>query len=266
METALSVQELARYLAWCLETGQDMAVSEEAIDRFATPETIAPVAGRAASVRVAEPVAPTIAPAEAARMAAEDLARSTPTLEALKEAISQFEALSRPGGATRLVFGEGNPAARILVLGERPSEEDERAGRPFAGPAGQLLDRMLKSVGLQRDAVYLTNLLPWRTPGGRANAADLAACQPFALRQIELVAPDLILCLGTGPARALVEADEAILKARGVWRSLANGGRSIGVLTTFSPDYLLRQRAHKKLAWGDLRSLAAAAAKLPPRA
>lgn len=270
MESSLSLQDLERYLAWCRDTGQDMAVAEEAVDRFAAasePAGATPGEGRSSPIPAGPATAPAIAAPDEAQREAVERAAQAGSLTDLRAAVDAFEGCALRSGATHLVFGDGDPAARIFLIGDGPGAEDDRTGRILSGPPGRLLERMLKSAGLRREEVYIANVLPWRPPGSRPpTPAEIAICLPFLERQIELVAPDLILCLGAAPARILLGIEEGIMKSRGVWRDWTNGRHAAKALTTLQPDYLLRQTGHKRLAWRDMRILAAEAAKLSRRA
>ena len=144
-----------------------------------------------------------------------------------------------------------------MLIGEAPGAEEDRQGKPFVGPSGQLLDRMLATVGLDRTKVYITNSIYWRPPGNRApTAAEIAACQPFLERQIELIRPRLIVFVGGIAARGLLGVKEGVTKLRGrrlVYR-LADGS-TLPAMVIFHPAYLLRQASHKRFAWRDLLAI-----------
>ena len=157
-----------------------------------------------------------------------------------------------------LVFADGNPEARVMMIGEAPGAEEDRQGRPFVGVSGRLLDRMLACIGLDRSSVYITNMLFWRPPGNRTpTAAEIASCHPFTERHIELVAPDYLVLVGGMSAKNLLARSEGILRLRGQWRPYQHSGlpRPIPALPTLHPAYLLRQPQQKRLAWRDLLSL-----------
>jgi len=284
---ALSRDELVAIVQWYAEMGVDVAVSEAPHDRFA--EGMAEIAAQqaraaAAAERQAEPqqrtgrIAPGMdrgreparpatlappAPDEAARTASE-LASAARTLDELKAALEGFDGCGLKRTAGRLVFADGNPEARIMLVGEAPGADEDRQGLPFVGRAGQLLDRMLKSIGLDRTQVYIANVVPWRPPGNRTpSPQETSVCLPFMLRQIALVNPDVIVCLGGSATQTLLGVKEGIMRARGRWQDFvihADGGdRTIKALATLHPAYLLRQPSHKRLAWKDLRLLKKAA-------
>lgn len=200
--------------------------------------------------------------------AARALADQADTLEALREAIAGFTGCALRSTAKNLVFADGNPAARIMLIGEAPGREEDLEGLPFAGASGVLLDRMLASIGLDRSQVYLANMLPWRPPGNRMpTAGEQAICLPFISRQITLAAPDILVFAGGIAARQLLGIETPLPRLRGQWKSYKDvpSGRDIPALTMFAPDYLLKHPAHKRMAWADLRALKAKIGALPPR-
>jgi uracil-DNA glycosylase len=194
------------------------------------------------------------------------IAAACGTLAELQAALEDFDGCPLKQTATRLCFADGSPDARLMLIGEAPGAEEDRQGRPFVGPSGQLLDRMLAAIGLDRRAVWITNTIFWRPPGNRApTTAEVSVCQPFVERQIELLGPDRLLFLGGAAARGLLEVTEGVTKLRGrdfTYRPAAAAPIPAGI--TFHPAYLLRQPLQKRLAWRDLlalrRQLAEAAA------
>ena len=263
----MTVQRAAQILRWWQEAGVDIALDEKPHDRFA--ESAAALSRRAAApvVEDIEPApvraAPLLAspamtapPEEAARSAAE-AAASARTLEELRAALEAFNGCGLKATATQLVFADGAPDARIMLVGEAPGGDEDRIGRPFVGRAGQLLDRMLASIGLDRNKVYIANVVPWRPPGNRTpTPQETLVCLPFVRRQIALVNPRVLVCLGGSATQTLLGAKEGITRTRGVWRDYANqDGRAIPALPMFHPAYLLRQPAAKRWAWADLRKL-----------
>jgi DNA polymerase len=193
---------------------------------------------------------------EAAAKGAREQAASAGTLAALRESLQAFEGCALKNAATQLVFSDGAEDARVMIVGEGPGADEDRAGKPFVGRAGQLLDRMLAAIGLDRTKVYIANVVPWRPPGNRApTPQELALCLPFLRRQIELVAPDFLILLGNTAAQALLDDREGITRLRGHWRDVEIGGRKIRVLPMLHPAYLLRTPVKKAQAWRDLRSL-----------
>ena len=179
------------------------------------------------------------------------------SLGELAVALERFDGCALKQTATRLCFADGSPDARLMLIGEAPGAEEDRQGRPFVGPSGQLLDRMLAAIGLDRRSVWITNIVFWRPPGNRApTTAEVAVCQPYVERQIELLRPRRILFLGGSAARGLLEVTEGVTKLRGrpFGYQPANAD-PIPAAITFHPAYLLRQPLQKRLAWRDLLTL-----------
>jgi DNA polymerase len=190
---------------------------------------------------------------------ARQLAAGCRSLAELEEALQRFDGCALKDTASRLCFADGSPSARLMLIGEAPGAEEDRLGRPFVGPSGQLLDRMLAAIGLDRRAVWITNIIFWRPPGNRTpTTTEVAICQPFLERQIELLRPGLILFLGGSAARALLEVTDGVTKLRGrrfLYRPTGDGAAPIPALVTFHPAYLLRQPLQKRLAWRDMLML-----------
>ena len=241
-------------LDWQLEMGCDVPMLDAPVDRFDLPTRMAP----AAPVPQAPPP-----PADddlAGRVAlAQALADGAGTLAALAEAQQGFDGIELKKGARNFCFADGNPKARVLILGEAPGDEEDRQGRPFVGRAGQMLDRMFAAIGLSRDGVdaerafYVTNVLTWRPPGNRDPEPDeIAVSLPFLRRHVDLVAPDLIVLMGNIACQAAIEK-RGILRLRGQW--VQAFGRPALPMT--HPSYLLRNPAAKREAWADLLSLQA---------
>jgi DNA polymerase len=269
-EIAPTVQQL---LAFYLEAGVDCALSDTAVDRLADPDLQPAAAETPKPVRVAAPV-PLSAPAprgeaapapEAAIQSAREAARTAPTLEALRALMENFEGCALKSTATRLVFADGNPQARIMFVGEAPGREEDIEGLPFVGRSGKLLDRMIAAIGLDRSSVYIANVIPWRPPGNRTpTPQETQICLPFIQRQIELVNPDVLVTLGNPSTQTLLSTREGIMKTRGRWFDYDTGTRTIRAIATFHPAYLLRSPSYKRMAWQDLRAIAKALAQGAP--
>ena len=186
-------------------------------------------------------------------------ARDVATLAELEALLAGFDGCPLKFTAKNLVFADGNPDAKLMFIGEAPGADEDRVGKPFMGRSGKLLDRMMAAVGLDRTSAYVTNIVPWRPPGNRnPTPQEVAICKPFIERQIELAAPDLIVCLGSPSTQAITGTKDGILKARGRFYPYRVGDREIRVLATLHPAYLLRQPLQKRLAWRDFRTLRAA--------
>jgi len=267
----LTAHDAAEALRWWSEAGVDLALDETPHDRFA--ESAAPAARRVpapvaapppAAAQDARPAPAIVAPPDEAQRSAREAAAAARTLDELGAALERFEGCGLKATATQLVFADGAPDARIMLVGEAPGGDEDRIGRPFVGRAGQLLDRMLASIGLDRAKVYIANVVPWRPPGNRTpTPQETAVCLPFVRRQIALVAPRLLVCLGGSATQTLLGVKEGITRTRGVWRDYqSDDGASIATLPMFHPAYLLRQPAAKRQAWADLRKLKRAAEEM----
>ncbi|SCM75509.1 putative Uracil-DNA glycosylase, family 4 [uncultured Pleomorphomonas sp.] len=195
-------------------------------------------------------------PTEATVMQARAAAQSAKTLDELKALIQAFDGCNLKLTAKNTVFADGNPAAKLMLVGEAPGRDEDIAGRPFVGRSGQLLDRMLDAIGYSRGHnAYIANVIYWRPPGNRdPSDVEIAICRPFILRQIELIDPALIVFLGAQPAKALLGGEavkQGINKLRGRWCELEIGGKRFKALPTFHPAYLLRTPIKKREAWRD---------------
>lgn len=189
---------------------------------------------------------------------ARERAASATSLDELMELQKAYDGCGLKKTAKTTVFEDGNRQAKIMLIGEAPGRDEDMQGKPFVGRAGQLLDKMLAAITLDRNHVYIANILPWRPPGNRTpTAAEMELCKPFVTRQIELVQPELLVFLGGSSAKNLLDTTDGILKLRGKWRTYSSA--QIPALPTLHPAYLLRQPAQKKLAWRDLLNLKKAA-------
>ncbi|HEY9214166.1 MAG TPA: uracil-DNA glycosylase, partial [Ancylobacter sp.] len=187
---------------------------------------------------------------------AREAAATAPTLEALQALLERFEGCSLKHTATRLVFADGNPQARLMLVGEAPGRDEDIEGKPFVGRSGKLLDRMLSAIGIDRTSAYIANVVPWRPPGNRTpTPQETSICLPFIRRQIELANPDVLVCLGGPSAQTLLGIKDGITKARGRWMDYDTGTRVIPALATFHPAYLLRTPLGKRMAWRDMLAI-----------
>ena len=256
-------------LAFYLEAGVDCALADEPVNRLSDPEVAPADSGMApaqpptrAKAAVAKPAiaAPRGEPAPAPDVAiasAREAARTAPTLAALRALLENFEGCALKNTATRLVFADGNPQARIMFVGEAPGREEDIEGLPFVGRSGKLLDRMIGAIGLDRSKAYIANVIPWRPPGNRTpTPQETQICLPFIQRQIELVDPDVLVTLGNPSTQTLLATREGIMRTRGKWLDYNTGTRTIRALATFHPAYLLRSPSYKRMAWQDLRAIA----------
>ncbi|CAM5445309.1 Type-4 uracil-DNA glycosylase OS=Afipia felis OX=1035 GN=NCTC12722_02988 PE=3 SV=1 [Afipia felis] len=254
-------------LAFYLEAGVDCALAEEPSDRLSeiepepapAPRRVAPLTAPAAPLVAPQP---DLAPApDAAIESARELAPKAKTLEELRGLLDIFDGCALKTTATRLVFGDGNPQARVMFVGEAPGRDEDLQGVPFIGRSGKLLDLMLASIGLDRTRAYIANVIPWRPPGNRdPSPHETQMCLPFIRRQIELVDPDVLVCLGKPSSQAVLDLKDGIMKTRGRWFDYNTGTRTIRAMATFHPAYLLRQPIYKRMSWKDLRTIQAALA------
>ena len=262
-ESAPTVQQL---LAFYLEAGVDCALVEAPVNRLSDPDIIPkpseaarPGPVMAAPAAVAVPRLDAAPAPEAAILSAREAARTAPTLEVLRDLLEKFEGCALKSTATRLVFADGNPQARIMFVGEAPGREEDIEGLPFVGRSGKLLDRMIAAIGLDRTSAYIANVIPWRPPGNRTpTPQETQICLPFIQRQIELVNPDVLVTLGNPSTQTLLSTREGIMKTRGRWFDYDTGTRVIRAIATFHPAYLLRSPSYKRMAWQDLRAIAKA--------
>ena len=278
--------ELLALLDWYRAMGADAAVAEAPVDwlargpvapgtGFAWPEqhrstdhalpdqpVPAPAArAPARPIAPAQPIIPASRPqtplgAGTAGAEARQIARAAATLDALEAALMGFDGCALKATAKNLVVYRGAKTARVMLIGEAPGRDEDLEGKPFVGRAGQLLDKMLASIGLNEADVHITNIVYWRPPGNRPPTPQEAlACRPFLERQIELVAPEFVLLLGGAAAKEILGVTEGIMRLRGKWRDLTIAGRTIPALATLHPAYLLRTPAAKQNAWSDLLAL-----------
>ena len=286
-------RELAALLAWQVAAGADEAILDDPVDRFqaappppprpmlseapplpapaasfAAPRPAPPAAAKPGSSAARTPAAPrgtVVTPAVAnpgalgpGVVGARELAGAAQSLEELVEALAAFDGCALKKTATNLVFADGNPAARVMFVGEAPRADEDRAGKPFVGVSGQLLDRMVAWIGLDRTSFYITNILFWRPPGNRTPTSDeVAACIPFVIRHIELVAPAVLVPVGGPATEALLHRRDGITKLHGRWFDYQSPGlaQPIPTFPIFHPAFLLRSPAQKRAAWRDLLTL-----------
>ena len=275
MDQVPTRDDMLALLDFYVAAGVDLALDEAPHDRFADVEQAVPREPRPSasppspigapppsaappSHPQSPPALPGLAaePADAIAAEARGRAAGARTLEELRALLEAFEGCALKASARQLVFADGTPGSRVMLLGEAPGAEEDRTGKPFVGRAGQLLDRMLASIGLDRSAVYIANVVPWRPPGNRTpTPQEVAACLPFTLRQIELAAPTFLVTLGAPSTQHVLGVKDGITRLRGRWVDHPLGERTLRVLPMLHPAYLLRQPLHKRFAWRDLRLL-----------
>jgi DNA polymerase len=258
-------------LKWLVDAGADEALADAPVDRFAVAaEASVVVAPAPAPIarRNPPPATPRPAPADAPRAvaaaaappaakSAREVAAACTTLDELKAAVMAFDGCPLKVTAKNTVFADGHPDAAVMLIGEAPGRDEDLQGLPFVGRSGQLLDRMLNAIGLDRTtSAYITNVIFWRPPGNRPPTSDEAAiCAPFLLRHIELKQPKVLVLLGGTPVKHVLGIEEGITRTRGRWGRIMLNDAEIPALPTFHPAYLLRQPAAKRQAWQDFLSL-----------
>lgn len=258
---ALDAETALALLQWQAELGADEPCLDAPIDRYDMPDRApaSPPAGTEAMATAQPALALPADPAQDQAARAEALAAGARTLAELAAAQEAFDGIDLKKGARNFCFADGNPDARVMIIGEAPGEEEDRQGRPFVGRAGQLLDLMFGAIGLSRQAVdaeralYITNVLPWRPPGNRRpEPAEMAVMLPFLRRHVELAQPELLVLMGNTPCIAVLN-QQGILRLRGQWTQ----GLGLPALPMAHPAYLLRTPLAKRDAWADLLSIAA---------
>src|SRR6185295_11116895 len=209
--------------------------------------------------QIAVPVAPvTLTPPtpDSAVLTAREAARSATNLDELRAMLAKFEGCALRITAKQLVFADGNPHARVMFVGEAPGREEDLEGLPFVGRSGKLLDLMMAAIGLDRTGAYIANIIPWRPPGNRTpTPQESQICLPFILRQIELVNPDILVCMGNPSTQTLLGVKEGIKRTRGRWFNFHTGTREIRAMPTFHPAFLLRSPLEKRFAWRDFLAI-----------
>jgi len=245
-------------LDWYQAMGADEAIGDKPLNCFA--EKAAPAAPRGPAPSRVETVAPRrITPKIAGEPTARKLRAEVSTLAELEASVANFDGCSLKRTAKSLCFARGSDRARIMLIGEAPGRDEDLQGKPFVGRAGQLLDRMLSSIGLTEEHVYITNTVYWRPPGNRTpTPEEIEACAPFLARHIELLSPKVLVLLGGAAAKTILNTSEGIMRLRGKWLSYSCGGRDLPTLATLHPAFLLRKPEQKRFAWRDLLMLKAA--------
>lgn len=265
---ANNVQErqlLLAALQWHIDHGADEMLVDTPVDRTAAPDIakiIAKTPPLKAVTKAEEAVATEVMGAAAAIIEAQKLAGDCKTLDALKTAITEFDGISIKKTATNMVFSDGDPASSIMLIGEAPGADEDIQGKPFVGECGQLLDKILASIGLSRvseeltRSVYMTNVLNWRPPGNRTpTSAEMDISQAFIERHIALVQPKMIIFCGGLAAKTLLKSKDSISKMRGAFHDYKMGDVTIPTMVTYHPAYLLKTPLQKKAVWADMLML-----------
>ena len=263
-------------LEFYIDHGVDVAVGDEVIDRTVIPdlppvqENVIPqsLSQSVAAAEMSAPGAPLLGKTDAHAKALE-LAAEAQSLDDLKQAIADFDGISLKKTATNMVFAAGNPESKVMVIGEAPGADEDRQGKPFVGVSGQLLDKILSCIGLDRNeedplkSVYLSNVLNWRPPGNRTPApAEIEVSLPFIERHIQLVQPEIIILCGGVSAKGLLASGDSISRLRKTWHNYLPQNEKVGkepkeipAIATYHPSYLLKTPAQKKAVWADMLML-----------
>jgi len=272
--TDLSDTAAAALLAWQVAAGADEAILAEPVDRTrplpapAPQPAVAPAPTRPRSLAEAPSPSPSSvrAPAMPQKAApptliaqdAKALAAACKTVAELEQAVRLYEGCGLKKTATNTVFADGNPQARLMLVGEAPGADEDRQGKPFVGLSGKLLDRMLAAIGYDRGSAYITNILFWRPPGNRQpTPQEIQQCLPFVLRHVELVNPAVLVLLGGTSAKTMLNQTDGIMRLRGRWfeYKIDESLPIIPALATYHPAYLLRSPGQKRDAWRDFLAL-----------
>ncbi|KUJ76388.1 uracil-DNA glycosylase [Ruegeria marisrubri] len=249
MESAIDHETARALLEWQIELGATEAIGDTPVDRYALPDT-APKAKKPEVAQRAPAKPKEVDPVELARKAA----AAANSLDELRAALQEFEHCELKRGARNLVFADGTPGARVMIIGEAPGRDEDREGLPFVGRAGQLLDRMLAAIDLnRRENVYITNVLPWRPPQNRdPKPEEIGMMKPFLERHVALAKPEILVLMGNISCQAVL-GKRGITRLHGRWDQAMN----LPVIPMFHPAYLLRQPHMKRQAWADLLELKA---------
>ena len=235
-ELLAELQALRGYLVELEESGMELIPLDMAV-----PEAVGPAAGPAPMAAEDEPLYDVVAPLPVERQE---------SLEAVRRDLGDCHRCQLGDGRTSLVFGTGNPQARLVFVGEAPGHEEDLQGEPFVGEAGQLLTKIIQAMGFRREDVYICNVLKCRPPENRnPRPAEIEQCQPFLLRQVQAIAPTAIVALGTFAAQTLLASKEPISKLRGHFHDY----HGIPLMPTFHPAFLLRNPAMKREVWEDMK-------------
>ena len=244
------------FLEWMIDAGVDEIHQSTSQNYYQFIEETLALSQKENSLQTPVRPKPILHTSSDLEKSAQDLARSAKTLDELHTALLSYEGCALKKTATNLVFGDGNPKAKVMLVGEAPGADEDRLGKPFVGLSGQLLDKMFSFIGLERSKkIYISNVIPWRPPGNRTpTPQETAQCLPFIQRHIELVNPELLIMVGGTSIKALTRSNEGIMRLRGKWKPYQTEGMSAPIQSTaiFHPAYLLRSPGQKREAWADL--------------
>jgi len=264
---------LAELLNWYKDAGVSAPMTDGPIDQFELSKAKSPAPAQKSVItelpkdaqhKVSKPIsapsvtaplvanAPTV-PDESVIQTAKDLAGSANTLEELRQVLNDFDGCNLKPAARNTVFSDGAAGSPLMVIGDAPDIDEDKQGVPFAGKSGQLFNKMMEAIGLDRNTIYLTTIIPWRPPGNRApSPQETEICRPFIERHIELAKPEILMVMGGLSAKILLSTAKGILSLRGRWTDISIGGQTYPVLPTLHPSYLLRQAEQKRMSWQDL--------------
>tara|TARA_B100001989_G_C24533203_1_gene462835 strand:+ start:749 stop:1585 length:837 start_codon:yes stop_codon:yes gene_type:complete len=264
-------QEMIQALAWYADHGVRDIWLDEAQDHTKLIETVPSLVSQISQSQPVEVAAPAFLGKSDAYEEAVKLAAGAGTLEELQSVLAEFDGIALKKTATNMVFCDGNPKAPVMLVGEAPGADEDRQGKPFVGASGQLLDKILACIGLDRceedpsKSIYISNILNWRPPGNRTpSPAEVELSLPFIERHIQLVQPKILILCGGVSAKALLNRSEGISRLRKTWHQykpqtkelVAISTESIPAIATYHPSYLLRSPAQKKLVWADMLEIA----------
>ena len=253
-------EDIINLLKWYMQVGVTETCGENAglINKAPAAVPSAGVSANQTPIEQPRPIISSLAQTTTtACKNARELCEKAQTLEELKQIVESFDGCALKFNAKSTVFGAGNLNAEVMIIGEAPGADEDRLGLPFVGRSGHLLDKMLLAVGLKRQDVYITNVLPWRPPGNRTPTdSEVAVCLPFLKRQIDFIKPKVILLLGGSAANALLDNNDSISRLRGHWLEYVMSDKTpVAALASFHPAYLLRNSAQKAKSWSDFLRL-----------
>lgn len=266
MSQSITRKELVTALEWYADSGVDEAVFDAVNDRTIAPKVTVQQTLLASNMskQTPEPVQPAFLGKSDAYEEALKLAQTAKTLDGLQKAIQEFDGIALKKTATNMVFADGNPNAKIMLVGEAPGADEDRLGKPFVGVSGQLLDKILKCISLDRtsdkaeESVYISNILNWRPPGNRTpSPAEVEVSLPFIERHIQLIKPEILILCGGVAAKGLLNSSSSISRLRKSWHDYKPQTESVGdfscpAIATYHPSYLLRTPVQKKAVWADM--------------
>ena len=266
-------ENLSAVLQWHIDAGCDECVADAPVDRFAVSAQMMTEPAAAAPARAPAQAAPASTPPGVSRGAkvdprevdnnrqvksAMELASAAESIDDLRAALAGFEGCPLKKTATNLVLSDGPADARLMLIGEAPGADEDRQGIPFVGPSGKLLNAILESVGLKREEVLISNTVFWRPPGNRTpTTQEAAVCHPFIERLVEIVDPQVLVCIGAPATHTMLGQTQGISRLRGKWFKFQTPKLShpIDATALFHPAYLLRTPIKKRDAWADIRMI-----------